>query len=229
MAKNIPKGRKTLSTWFRKNRSAQPIGPRYTEAHFDPYARAIGSLLLAWNDLHEQLSRLFIMAMGIEQFAQSNAMWHKQIRDGAKRELLRSAIENIRSGLLLGRSKVPEEIIWILDAARALEGFRDDSAHTPLQYSASPNILTLTDILSNQNIFGPITVYPDTTLQNPKAVRLSANNKDLLVEYRYARERSIVLRDYAVAIDHAWANERVSWPDRPDLPNRKPSRRKKSV
>jgi hypothetical protein len=60
--------RKTLSAWFRSNRTAPPVGPRYTEAHFEPYAKAIGSLLLAWNDLHEQLSRLFIMAMGIEQF-----------------------------------------------------------------------------------------------------------------------------------------------------------------
>jgi hypothetical protein len=86
--------RKTLSAWFRSNRTAPPVGPRYTEAHFEPYAKAIGSLLLAWNDLHEQLSRLFIMAMGIEQFAQSNAIWHKQIRDGAKRQLLNTAMEN---------------------------------------------------------------------------------------------------------------------------------------
>jgi hypothetical protein len=228
MAKPATKKRKILSAWFRKHPRAAGVNrPRYTEAYFEPYTIAIGSLLLAWNSLHEQLARLFIMALGIEQFAQTNAIWHKQIRDYAKRELLRTAIDNIRSDLLRGRGvEVVNEVVWILDAANALEGFRDDSAHTPLKYDSTPNILTLTDILLNPGVFGPMMVYPDTTLQNPKAVRLNKTNRDLLIEYRYARERCLVLRDYAVAIDHAWADPRATWPDRPDLPNRMPNRRK---
>jgi hypothetical protein len=105
-----------------------------------------------------------------------------------------------------------EEIVWILDAADKLEGFRDDSAHTPLRYLFRGVVPDMKSAAT----------FPETTFQNPRAIRLEKKGRDMVTEYRYARERIIVLRDYIIAIDAAWSNTRLPWPDRPDLPERKP-------
>jgi hypothetical protein len=228
MSKRTPKKPKSLSAWF-KRAGLGGIGRyRYNEAHFDPYTKAIGSLLLAWNDLHERLSTLFVMTMGMEHFPKSFAIWHKTVRDLGKRQLLKEAINNMGEAQKNGRPKVIDEILWILEIAGKLEGFRDDSAHTPLQYVSEHSLLTLTDILTIPNIIELVAhkVRPNASFANPKAQRLERDKRDLLVEYRYARERSLVLRDYAIAIDYAWANTQVPWPDRPDLPERKPNQRR---
>jgi hypothetical protein len=201
---------------------------RFNELHFAPYARSIGSLLLAWNDLHESLSTLFVMAMGLHQFARSFALWHETRNDVGKRRLLRAAINNLPTSEIGSRTTVVKDIAWILKIAGELEGFRDDSAHTPVCYTWS-NSPTLVQLLANPNIdLGVRNVIPHTRFANPRALRLAKNKQDMLVEYRYARERILVLRDYAIAIDAAWANSRLPWPDRPDLPERKPSRRSKA-
>jgi hypothetical protein len=121
---------KNLSAWFK--RSGVHIIPRhkFTEAHFEPYAKAIGSLLLAWNDLHERLSTVFVMAMGLRQFARSFALWHETRNDIGKRRLLRAAIANLPASEIGERKKLVAEITWLLDAADKLEGLRDDSVHT---------------------------------------------------------------------------------------------------
>jgi hypothetical protein len=229
MAKNTTKKPKSLSAWFK--RSGVHVVPRhkFTEAHFEPYAKAIGSLLLAWNDLHERLSTLFVMAMGIEHFTKSFAIWHRTVRDLGKRQMLKEAVTNMGASQMLGRPKVADEIVWILDVANKLEGFRDDSAHTPLQYASEHSLLTLAEMLTMPNLYDFVVpkVRPNASFANPKAQRLEKDKRDLLVEYRFARERVLVLRDYAIAIDYAWANGQAPWPDRPHLPDRKPSRRSK--
>ena len=236
-----------LSAWFRRY-GAPFARHRFTEPHFEAHTKAIGSLLLAWNDFHERLSTLFVNAMGVRQFARSFAIWHATRNDFGKRKLLRAALENLPAsemgkpirnpsgsfmknpdGSLTGvRPKLVDEIAWILEAADKLEGFRDDSAHTPLRYASIGDLLTLAELIthSDPSELSRQTVVANTGFRNPKALRL--NKRDLLAEYRYARTRILILRDYAIAIDFAWSNPPVPWPDRPDLPNRKPSRQSKA-
>jgi hypothetical protein len=216
---------KSLSAWFK--RTGMHVVPRhkFTEVHFEPYTKSIGSLLLAWNDLHERLSTVFVMAMGLKQFARSFALWHETRNDVGKRRLLRAAIANLPASEIGERKKLIAEITWLLKAVDKLEGLRDDSVHTPLIYTF-PNILTLAEVILGRDAGVP-TVMPHTGFANPRALLIETKKQNMLVELRYARSRVLVLRDYAIAIDHAWANARVPWPDRPDLPNRKPSRRSK--
>ena len=42
------------STWFKENSGAGLPRARFTEPYFDAYTKSVGSLLLAWNDLHER-------------------------------------------------------------------------------------------------------------------------------------------------------------------------------
>jgi hypothetical protein len=231
---------KTLSTWFKKNGKFF-ARHRFTEPHFDAHTKSIGSLLLAWNDFHERLSTLFAQAMGVPQFARSFAIWHKTRNDAGKRQLLRSAITNLPESemgvrirradgtLRGGRPQLVKEITWILEVADKLEGFRDDSAHTPLNYAYLGDVLSLADVMTTPNIFDPgeQAVTPHTGFANPRALRLLNSEQDLLAKHRYGRSRILILRDYVIAIEHAWSNPFVPWPDRPDLPDRKPNRRSK--
>jgi hypothetical protein len=109
-----------------------------------------------------------------------------------------------------------------------LEDWRDDSAHTPLRYAYVRDMMSFETLLNASPDPAELkrqVVIAQTGFANPRA--LKNIKKDLLVEARYARERILVLRDYAIAIDFAWSNPPVSWPDRPDLPNRKPNRQSK--
>ena len=221
---------KSLSHWFKRTEVPATERPRFTEPHFERHTKSIGSLLLAWNDLHERLSTLFAMAMGLNQFDRSFAIWHETRSDVNKRRLLRASITKLPAEEIGQRNKLIEEVTWILDVADKLEGSRDDSAHTPLFYNTS-NILALNDLFTYEHILsdlpGDAGVFPQIGFANPRAIRIYKNNKNMRVEQRYARERILVLRDYAIAIDYAWANARTPWPDRPDLPERKPIRRSK--
>jgi hypothetical protein len=220
---------KTLSTWFKQNGGRVLPRFRFTEPHFDAYTKSVGSLLLAWNDLHERLSTLFVMAMGIEQFARSFAVWHNIRNDGGKRLALRVALDNLPASVIGGRTKLVEEIQWILGNAQKLEENRDNSAHTPVHFSY-PNDFTLAEliIMRDRAALGTPTVTPQTGFGNIRAQRLKSSDRNLLADHRHARNRILILRDYAMAIDHAWMNKHATWPDRPELPDRKPSRRSKS-
>jgi hypothetical protein len=224
------KKRKTLALWFKRSGAVRwSRRHRFTEKQFQPYVKAIGQLLLAWNDLHERLSALFVMSMGGGWVDRPLAIWHSVRNDYGKRNLLRSAILKLEDGQKAERPHLVSEILWILDSANELEGFRDDSVHTPLHFSFE-DIYAVRDLyeLTDMTKLSSKRVYTDTVFQNPRAVRLDQKNKDLLIEYRYARERTLVLRDYAIALDYAWSGARIPWPGRPSLPERKPRRAARS-
>jgi hypothetical protein len=181
------------------------------------------------------------MAMGIKQFERSFAVWHQTRNDYGKRQLLRAAISKLPwdemgvgirrlDGSITDRRgpKLVEEITWILDVANKLEDWRDDSAHTPLRHAYVGDVLSFEKLLATSPGASDLSrriVIAQTGFANPRALKNS--NKDLLIEARYARERILVLRDYAIAIDFAWSNPPVPWPDRPVLPERKPNRQSK--
>jgi hypothetical protein len=214
--------RDILEMWFARTRASKWANrPSFTENEFEPYVIAIGQLLLAWNDLHERLASLFVSALGGGWVNRPLALWHAVRADGGKRNMLKTALAEL-SDSEKGQAgdKLVEEIQWILDHAQKLEDIRDDAAHTPL-YRYPP--------VSSKNKLAKLIktgVFPEDTLSHPRARKIISKNKDLLVEFEYARERIIVLRDYALAIDLAWGIESLPWPDRPKLPERKPSRTK---
>lgn len=185
---------------------------RFSETQFAPYVRAIGQLLLAWNDLHERLLMLFIPAIGADLLFDGeriSAIWHSIRQDNSKRKALRAAINRLPADDYEGRDKLVDEICWVLDMTDKLEGLRDDAAHTPL-HSALPRSTKM--------------VFPNKGYGNPRAMRILDKKQDVLTEYSYAYKRILMLRDYVIAIDFAWRNPQLPWPDRPQLPERTPNR-----
>lgn len=217
-----------LSSWFRKNDPGDSRRNKFTEPHFNPYTRSIGELLLAWNDLHERLAVLFVLSMGLEHLAQSSALWHEMRSDAGKRLLLDVAINNMGAKQIGEHKTLVSDINWILKQAKQLEGYRDDAAHTPFDYIRPVEWRELFRALVGEDPPDPA-VVPNTSFANPRALRLKKNKPEMLIEYRYARERILVLRDYALAIEQAWGIGPLPWPDRPDLPERRPIRRSKGA
>lgn len=217
--------RKSLATWFKQ------VGPlqwanryRFSERVFASHVTAVGQVLLAWNNLHERLSTLFAGAMGAEWV--HFAIWHSVRSDYSKRQMLRVAIKNLPEELTKKRPKLIKEVQWILNMADELEGKRDDAAHTPMHFA--DGLFDSPDILSLDNIYDiPLGVAADDSFRNPRALRIRHGGNDILYEHRWTRDRIVALRDYVIAISHVWMNARAPWPERPDLPNRKPSRRSK--
>lgn len=216
--------RAALDRWFAGIRAERWTNRHdFTEKEYEPYVLAIGRLLLAWNDLHEKLASLFALALGGGFTDRPFGFWHAARADMAKRSLLKIAIETLSDSETGERPKLKKEILWILSNAQELEGQRDDAAHTPLRAALSWQGSTLTDSNPVQNLLSLASgVFAETVMGNPRAARIERDRKDLLAEFDYSRRRVILLRDYAMAIDLAWTNAQLAWPDRPKLPNPPP-------
>jgi hypothetical protein len=60
---------------------------------FRPYAKALGEVVLAWNDFNMVLSSLFWAASKIPNGMTANAMWNSLKSDRAQREILEALID----------------------------------------------------------------------------------------------------------------------------------------
>jgi hypothetical protein len=173
-----------------------------THPIFRPYAIALGQLALAWNDLHLALAMLFCTVMGGGFVNQFLDIWNTLKSDRSQREILLAAAKStfVNGG---GSQKLAEEIEWICKRADALEDSRNDALHSPLW--ATPR--------------GPGTsiVSPVVGLGHVRANK--PLGKNLLTEFRWCRECSTLLRDYATELDFAVCRGRAL-PDRPKLPPR---------
>jgi hypothetical protein len=208
-----------LTRWFARVKADKWVRRhQFTEPEFSDHAKAIGQLLLSWNDLHERLASLFVFALGGGWVNRPLALWHAVRNDVAKRRMLRVAVNEVPDGDLGSRTKLKKEIEWILSLADKLEGVRDDAAHTPLYYyPAVEGDNPLAKIIASG-------ILADTIMGNERALRINRERKNLVAEFEYARRRIVILRDYAMAIDWAWGYEQLPWPDRPKLPDPPPAR-----
>jgi hypothetical protein len=183
-------------------------GDRYTVKQFLPYALAIGQLALAWNSLHEALAHLFWTALGGGWKGLPVGVWNAAEFDRPKRKMLRAAIEATTPRQLSYHPKMVEDMIWIINKADELENKRNDAVHSPL-------------LLFGKGALAPRyppLVMPDALLDNRRAINLG--QKDLLVEFRWCRNATLVLRDFAYAVDRGLTTSGAPWPRRPSLPNR---------
>ena len=113
------------------------------------YAKELGRLIHDWNDLHLELTQLFlVVCQNYEAEEESDillALWNAVPNERFQREMLRQAarvryshlgnvmtkagidIEPIRDH----EEAILKEILWVLEKADSLGRKRDDSAHVP--------------------------------------------------------------------------------------------------
>jgi hypothetical protein len=182
----------------------------FTGRNYRPYVTAIGQLTLVWNDFHEDLALLFIELLSNGCAYPATDIWSSSIYDRPKRAMLRAVIATDWNDFDSKYPKLVPDLTWLLNEADKLEDSRNDIVHSPLVF------------FGNDNVFAQQTgqvgrTVPSIAFGNRRALKLA--KKDLLTEFRWCRDASIVLRDFAGEIYEAVA-ACAAWPERPSLPNR---------
>jgi hypothetical protein len=184
--------------------------PRYGEAHFQPYALAIGQIALAWNDLHEGLSFLFCRFCGGGFADYHLAVWHSADYDRAKRKMLRGKWRVITDAQAKHFPRLRPDLKWLLDRADELEDARNDAIHSPLT------------VVGRKIVNGrhePI--MPNVVMKNPRALKLGLS--DLEADFQWCHEHILKLRDFVRELDSALSPPSVfPWPDTPQWRKRPP-------
>jgi hypothetical protein len=183
---------------------------RFTEKGLQPYVIAIGQLVLAWNDFHEKLGMLFCVTMGGEWVTRWAAIWHSAGFDRPKRKMLEGAARSAPKTQNETYPRMVEDIAWILSEADKLEEARNNAVHSPLLLLGDSPLVEAAGMVGH--------VIPDMIFGNPRARKMA--KKDLLTEFRWCRDATLVLRDFCVLLERAIATGGLSWPDRPRLPTR---------
>jgi hypothetical protein len=185
---------------------------KFTGRNYRPYVIALGQLALAWNDLHEDIALLFIELLANGRAYPATDIWNSANFDRPRRAMLKAVI-GTQDDRFKRCPKLAEDVTWLLDEADKLEDARNDAIHSPLTTFTPDN-------------FGSIDhIAPSLAFDNRRAMKLA--RKDLLTEFRWCRDASLVLRDFAEQIYEAVA-ARTAWPDRPSLPNRGQKKRRQN-
>jgi hypothetical protein len=224
-----------LTNPTKKQRRIKGVHDRFSERGYRPYVSTIGRLILAWNNLHENLGMLFVLLLAARHRASAGddvediddpviarwaGIWSSAAYDRPKRAMLSALMNPIIAADFGQLPKLVSDISWLLKETDKIEEIRNNAVHAPLIWVGDhPAILELIrGHLDND-------VIPNLILGNKRALLVSRPGMrgGPIKEYRWGRDASLVLRDFAVAIRYAIAAG-APWPDRPQLPNRGDSR-----
>ena len=171
-----------------------------TKKAFDAYVAAVGKVAYAWNYLHEELGKLFVVVGGAEREV-ALSIWYSVRNDGAQREILRAAVNATNSERSERLPKAPDDLKWLLDRANDLADARNNAVHAPCSLYIGGTGSEMGPAFSNGN---------------PRTKKLMG--KELLVEFawceRYAETLSRFTRMLGIAIA---LPERYQWPERPKI------------
>jgi len=193
-----------------KHHSIFPDRPDAEEIskNFQPYVIELGTLVYAWNRLHDHLAELFWCVTGIINGKIPLAIWHSTPNDRAQRDMLRAATgaKLGAAGPLLGRFEHPkagEDIIWLLNRVDELANRRNDALHSPYWFLIGP---------------GRMSMVATDFHGSPRAKNLK--DKNLLDEFKWYRGSAATLDLFAHRLIMSLRNPEIAWPDRPELPSR---------
>ena len=198
------------------------IEPTVTEyvAHLDkhgkvlpgcsPYLHELALVVVAWNELHLELSQLFCTVAGMPDMGTGLRIWHSTDNDRAQRKLLREALHSDLQHLSRVKQKgepfadkAKREIEFILQKADTISGPRNDAIHSPYLFKRDGD---------------EITMCAFDFFMSPRAKALSG--KDLFVEFQRQRSIANALSAYSQEIRLAlYLVPEPPWPARPILPS----------
>lgn len=190
------------------SKPAPAFNAQFTDKKFYPYALAIGQAALAWNYLHEVLCEIFVVVVD-SSYSNERAIWYSQGYDRARRKMLLAALQkNFTHTHPWPKDNYLPSIEWMLAETTKLEDARNITIHAPL-------------VIFDEELakfFGKETgVVPYDLYGNPNATRLT--RKDILAEFRWLRDRALVLAEFGLKVRYAWVSQ-GPLPDRPRLPTR---------
>lgn len=207
-------------------RKGKQVGfDRFTESQFGPYVKAIGQLVLAWNSFHEVMGWSYeimiadaLRPVDTDKGPQVREGWNALNSDRDKRRLLRAAATNLPPAVTKNLPKFAEDVKWVLDRADELENMRNSVVHSPLMLVSREK-----GRWANLARFGDDFIAPEWLSGNRRAIELRnllLKRKELLAEFRWCRDATLVCRDFMVLVNRCWGSVGLPWPKRPSLPSR---------
>jgi hypothetical protein len=171
-------------------------------AAFESYFMAAGRVVHAWNDMQEELGRLFCDITGMSG-SMGMAVWHSLRSDLAQRQMLKAAIEQKAGEYDFGRRfpKAQADIGALLGEINKLSDRRNAAVHAPCS------------IVANK---GEIEIFPIPWFGNPNAAKLAGKN--ILAEFEWYERTAIVYRSHVRQIAYALSHPEEPWPDKPRKP-----------
>lgn len=174
-----------------------------------PYLHELALVVVAWNELHLELSQLFCVVAGISDMATGLRIWHSTDNDRAQRKLLREALrgdlQHIRRVKDKGEKfseRARNDIEYILTKVDSISGPRNNAIHSPYLFAIEGKAITMQSF---------------DFFMSPRAKELSG--KDLLLEFRRQRETSTALSAFSQNVRLAlYLIPEPQWPRRPTLP-----------
>lgn len=171
---------------------------RITSAH----ERAIGKIVIAWNEYQAMLAQLFGKLFGRTGWSLALAAWHALDNDRAQRNMLRV----VARAKLKPNNPLLAEIEWLINASNHIADQRNIGIHMPL--------MRYTDLDGNFQVL-PLAMFGDQ-----KAAKMTG--RDLLKEYAHYEHQIRKMLLYAVAIDFALTPKKhrqgsAALPERPKL------------
>jgi hypothetical protein len=111
----------------------EPIAIAEPNAVFDAldYALAVGRVVYKWNNLHEELGRLFV-AVRNEDKAPLLTKWWSCETDKGQRKKLRDAVTNARKVRWKALPKAVADLEWLLERVDELAEDRHNAVHAPV-------------------------------------------------------------------------------------------------
>ena len=115
-----------------------------------PYLHELGLVVVAWNELHLELSQLFCVVAGISDMATGLRIWHSTDNDRAQRKLLRESIRGDlqhiprvkdKGGKFSERAR--NDIEYILKKVDSISGPRNSAIHSPYLFAIEGKAITM--------------------------------------------------------------------------------------
>jgi hypothetical protein len=103
--------------------------PPYSAKAIAEYAKLVGQITWASNNLHSTMAWMFTQLIEPDTFTVALAVWNSVKTDSAQRDMLKAAAEGRAQ---LNRLKLAEQIIWLCKAANTVAAYRNDAIHTPM-------------------------------------------------------------------------------------------------
>jgi hypothetical protein len=180
-----------------------------TWAEVSAYVSGVGMVAHAWNALHEELGRLFIVVVKPAQTRVASAVWYSPFSDRAQRDMLLAAIDK-SDDLLFGKlpPSAKEDMIWALKTINKLGDMRDNAIHAPISlYDNGSNSEMAASFLSGHR----------------RAKNLAG--KQILVEFDWCKRYAERMTAFIQHTRHAMMlNGDALWPDRPAASDRRPKK-----
>lgn len=183
-----------------------------------PYLQELALVIVAWNELHMELSQLFCTVAGFPNMLTGLNVWHSTENDRAQRKMLREALSSGLQHLPRIKEKgekfldcARKDIEFLLNKVDAISDDRNNAVHSPYMFSINRKDITMQSF---------------DFFMSPRAKKLVG--KDLLVEFRRQTEWAMSLSAFSQNLRLGlYLVPDPGWPQRPPRPENSTARPRK--